>query len=138
MDKVFWTPKTPVPKGFYLSTDLLYKTPYSEKYEWLKKGGGYMGAAIEGEHFYWNGEERTWRGAVEKAIAYPTMEEAEGQAVFAVALDPETAGHVHVIEAAAAWKREAQNIERRKVDEAKFKQHQENRFKLRRDDGGSV
>jgi hypothetical protein len=125
--------------GYYLALDLCHR--WSDKFEWLTDKQEEFGPEFNSplyEHFYWNGEQRTWFGAVEEAVAYPTKEEAEGQAVFAMALDADVAGHIHVVSAKEAMRREAHRIEARKLDKERRRKHEEMRYKTERGEGGPI
>lgn len=119
--------------GFYLALDRYWRDPQKNRFEWeadRNRVEGLEWLSPRYEHFYWHGEKRTWFGAVEDAMSYPTKEEAEGQAVFAMALDADVAGHMHIVSRREAFKREEFNIERRTHEKKAREQHDKMRFKL--------
>lgn len=127
-------------KGFFLALDRCRRDTINDKFLWAVDRNHVEGIMFPPtyEHFYWHGEKRTWFGAVEEATEYETSEEAEGQSVFAMALDAEVAGHMHVVSALDAFRREKDAIKAR--NEAKLRQaeHDKMRFKLGPGEGGMI
>jgi hypothetical protein len=130
--------------GYYVQTDILKPDSFTGNHVWvteeeeqdaLRSKDTPMSYIVGGERFYWNGETKTMDGAVERATAYPTVAEAESQAFIASCLDPNLAGHVHIIAEADALKLEKGRIEARKREAAQYKAHMENRFKLGNKEG---
>lgn len=125
--------------GYYVQTDILKPDGFTGNHVWvteederdaLRSKDTPMSYIVGGERFYWNGETKTMDGAVERAVVYPTVDEAESQAFIATCLDPNLAGHVHVISEADALKLEKSRIEGRKINEARARAHAENRYRL--------
>lgn len=131
--------------GYYVQTDILKMTPGGE-HVWItleeeasalaSKDTPFGILITGGERFYWNGTTKTMDGAVERAMVYPTTEEAESEAFLAACLDPNLAGHVHVVQREHALALEKNRIEARRREEEKAKFHAQNRFKLGAKDGG--
>jgi len=135
-------------KGYYVSTDKLIKHQWNaDKFEWITEENEAKAREIDsnlsyiigmqGEFYYWCGEERTMHGAIEKATVYSTVEEAEGGAFLAASLDPNLAGHLRIVGEAEALKREAKNIERRAREKAEYDRARENRYRITPGEGGS-
>jgi hypothetical protein len=95
-----------------------------------------MSYIVGGERFYWNGNTKTMDGAVERAVVYPTVEEAESEALIAASLDPNLAGHLHIVTEADALRLEKDRIERRKREAARAALDVQNRFRLGSKEGG--
>ena len=130
--------------GYYLALDKVYirnlvfrgtmTTDENPLMDWNEKH-------TEAKHYYWAAQGRAWTHAIEDADVFPTTEEAEGQALIAVSLDPNVAGHVNVVEEKRALAREAKNIQQRELDEEiRLKQEAEMKkgYKLGRGDGGPI
>ncbi len=126
-------------KGFYLSLDRCTRDG-SGRMMWESDRNHVEGLMFTPnyEHFYWHGEHRTWYGAVEDAMVYETQEDAEAQSVFAMALDADVAGHLHVVSAKDAFERERDKIEARNTAKLQREQHDKMRFKLGPGEGGLI
>lgn len=126
--------------GWYLALDRCARDSFKDAFMWEGERNHVEGLmwSPNYEHFYWNGDERTWHGAVEKATEYATKEEAEGQSVFAMALDAAVAGHMHVVDAVSAYRREKPAIEARKLAQEERARHEKMRFKLGPGEGGVI
>lgn len=127
-------------KGFYLALDRCHRDNFKDTFLWEGDRNHVEGLMFTPnyEHYYWNGAERTWHGAVEKATEYDSAEEAEGQSVFAMALDAAVAGHMHVVSALDAFRREQKNMKIRKDAEDEKKRWDENKYKLGPGEGGMI
>ncbi len=127
-------------KGFFLALDLCHRDTFLNRFEWANERNRVEGLAFGPtyEHFYWHGEQRTWYGAVEDATEYATREEAEAQSVFAMALDADVAGHMHIVSALEAFRREKDKIEARNKAKLEREIHDKNRFRLGPGEGGLI
>lgn len=134
-----WGVSDPKPGGYYLALDKvnilmpgwmgITSTEDNPRFDWDEKH-------TRAKFYYWNGEERSWFHEIEKAAVYGTVEEAEGQALLAVSLDQNVAGHVNILQEETCLAREKQNIDRRKNEEEQRKKHGNYRFGLRPGEGG--
>lgn len=127
-------------KGFYLALDRCTVDTVNNRFMWEGDRNHVEGLmwTPNYEHFYWSGDKRTWFGAVEEATEYETFDEAEGQSVFAMALDANVAGHMHVVSALDAFRRERRNIDARLAAKKERERHDSMRFKLGPGEGGMI
>jgi len=92
-------------------------------------------------HWYWNGSARAWFTEIERAEVYTTIEEAESQAVIAVALDARVAGHVEIVPESVALLRENEGIAERRHQKAtrtKMANYYTEGHKIGPDEGGVI
>lgn len=114
--------------GYYVSTDLLYR--FGEQYLWSSGSEYEEQTVFRFEHYYWDADHETWHGDVSKATLYKSVEEAEGALFFAVIRDPNTAGHVHVVQEMPAIAREHSRIIARNEIQKKQMDHGRGDYQL--------
>jgi hypothetical protein len=125
--------------GYYVATDqvVVRNGPDGAALAWVSDPDRDGLRVRRGEYLYWNHDMRMMTGIVEGATVFATAEDAEAGAFLAATLDPELAGHLHVVGEDLVLKREKYNIAERARRQAEYKKVQDYRFRLgSKEDGG--